>query len=317
VITSAGAVRPARTVVGGQFLLTYPDATVNAGRVFAVWNGIAKNTSPLPEGTFVASMPVGGGAWAKPALIPPLPAIPDTSSPDTATMGSDGKPWVAFTGTDSLAVLHSGHAERQLPPTTCCVYNAGLAVDGKSGATYVAYWSLVTNHQGVFARRLNQDGTAGGPAALLPGSQKGGNVPPLEERVAITGRGHGRPGVYALYETNYPVATGISLIRLGGGRPVQLAKTSFSRGFAGAAVTSGQGGRLWAAWFTGDGAPASLFVRQSNTAVTKWSRTVRVALPSGTSRILKVYVSAQTGRVDVLALITRSGKTAWYATQVR
>jgi hypothetical protein len=41
-----------------------------------------------------------------------------------------------------------------------------------------------------------------------------------------------------------------------------------------------------------------------------------VALPSGTSTIWKVYTSAQSGRLDVVALLTRGGKTAYYATQV-
>jgi hypothetical protein len=314
-ISAAGAVGKARTIVSGQFSLEYPDATASAGRILAIWNGIAKSTGP--EGTFVASMPIGGGSWSAPAVIPPIPADPDVSSSDAATMGSDGKPWVAFDGSFSLTVDHVGHAEHEIPPTACCVYNAGLAVDGKSGATYIAYQSQITKHEGVFAQRLNPSGTASGKAVLLPGSQKHGLTPIVSERIAVTGRGHGRSGVYALYLTNYPAATGINLIRLGGGKAVQLAKTTFSRQFAGAALSSGQGGRLWAAWFTGNGDPASLFVRASNAAVTRWGRALRVGLPSGTSRILKVYISAQAGKVDVLALLTRHGKTAYYATQVR
>lgn len=316
-IAASGAVRKAKTIAGGQFLVTYPDATASAGHIFAIWNGIAKDAPSSPEGTFIATMPIGGGAWSKPTVIPPLPAIPDTSSSDSAAMGSDGKPWVAFDGTDSLTVVHAGRAEQELPLTTCCYINPGLAVDGKSGATYIAYESIITNHQGVFAQRLNQNGTVSGRRVLLPGSEKHGLTPVLNERIAVTGRGHGRSGAYALYMTNYPAATGINLIRLGGGKAVRLAKTSFFRQFAGAALTSGQGGRLWAAWFTGNGDPASMFVRQSNAAVTKWGRALRVGLPSGTSRILKVYISAQVGKVDVLALLTRHGKTAYYATQVR
>ena len=317
VIAASGAVRKAKTIAGGQFLVTYPDATVNAGHVFAIWNGIAKNAPSSPEGTFIATMPIGGGAWSAPANIPPLPAIPDTSSSDSATMASDGKPWVAFDGSFSLTVVHAGQIEHEIPPTACCVTNPGLAVDGKTGATYIAYQSLISKHEGVFAQRLNQNGTASGKAVLLPASQKHGLTPVVSERIAVTGRGKGRSGVYALYETNYPFSTGLNLIRLGGGKARQLAKTSTTRQFAGAALTSGQGGRLWAAWFTGDGAPASLFVRQSNAAVTKWGRAVKVGLPSGTARILKVYISAQAGKVDVLALLTRHGKTAYYATQVR
>jgi hypothetical protein len=54
-----------------------------------------------------------------------------------------------------------------------------------------------------------------------------------------------------------------------------------------------------------------------NAAATKWGRTARVSLPSATSRILKVYISAQNSRVDVLALLTSHGRTAYWSTQVR
>jgi hypothetical protein len=317
VIGAGGAVGKARTIVGSQFLLTYPDAAVSAGRVFAIWNGIAKNSPSSPEGTFISSRPIGGGAWSAPANIPPLPAIPDTSSSDSATMGADGRPWVAFDGTDSLTVDHVGQPEHEIPPTACCAYNAGLAVDGKSGATFIAYQSLVTRHEGVFAQRLNQSGTASGTAVLLPGSVRRGHTPVVSERIAITGRGHGRSGVYALYLTNYPAATAVDLLRIGSRKTLDLAKTSAVRQFAGAALAADPAGALWAAWFTGNGAPASLYVRASNAAATKWGRTVRVSLPSGTSRILKVYISAQNSRADVLALLTRHGKTAYWTTQVR
>jgi len=152
---------------------------------------------------------------------------------------------------------------------------------------------------------------------LLPGSEKRGQTPVVSERIAITGRGHGRSGVYALYLTNYPAATGVDLLRLGSRKALNLARTSAFREFAGAALAADPAGGLWASWFTGNGAPASLYVRNSNAAATKWGRSVRVSLPSGTSRILKVYISAQNSRADVLALLTRHGKTAYWSTQVR
>jgi DNA-binding transcriptional MocR family regulator len=40
--------------------------------------------------------------------VEPLPGVPFTSSSDTAATGSDGKPWVAFDGTDSQAELRPG-----------------------------------------------------------------------------------------------------------------------------------------------------------------------------------------------------------------
>src|SRR5215831_2674110 len=116
------------------------------------------------------------------------PGIPDTSSSDTAATGSDGQPWVAFDGTDSLAVDHFGHPEVELGPTDkCCVVEPGLGVDGQAGTTWVTYASLITGHQGVFARQLSASGRPAGPAQLLPGSATGGNSITPEQRVGTTG----------------------------------------------------------------------------------------------------------------------------------
>jgi hypothetical protein len=56
-------------------------------------------------------------------------------------------------------------------------------------------------------------------------------------------------------------------------------------------------------------------VRASDVNGDTWGKTVRVALPSGTQNVWKVYASAQAGRVDLVVLLTRSGHTAYYATQ--
>src|SRR5262249_40977986 len=144
------------------YLATGPDATAGPAGLQALWNGI--KTSTGPSGTFVATRPASGGSWSVTATVPPLPGIPYTSSSDPATTGSGGKPWVASTGTDSLAVDHLGHAEVELGPTQCCVYEAGLATDGSSGRTWVSYMSLIPNHQGIFVRPLSSSGGAAGAA---------------------------------------------------------------------------------------------------------------------------------------------------------
>jgi hypothetical protein len=197
------------------------------------------------------------------------------------------------------------------------VYEARLAVDGSCGATWLAYQSLITKHEGIYVQRLAQNGTASGARTLLPGSVAHGNTAVVNQRIGVTGRGHGRSGVYVAYETGYPFALGVDLLRLGTRKTVRLASTSTADQFAGATVTADPAGGLWVAWYTGDGAPPSLSVRQSNNSVSKFGRTVRVALPAGTTVVLKVYISAQASRLDVLALLTRRNKTAYWATQVR
>jgi hypothetical protein len=314
-ISAAGTVGKAATVIAGQYEVADPAATVADGHLDAIWNGVA-NVEDNPRGTFVATLS-SRGHWSETAKVLPLSGIPFLSSSDSATTGADGKPWVAFSGTDSLTVLHLGRAEHEIPPTTCCAYNANLAVDGKSGATYVAYSSLVPRHEGVFAQRLNNSGTADGKAVLMPGSVEHGGTAVLNVRVAITGRGPRRSGVYVAYLAGYPIFAHVDVLELGARKPTALASIGGGDSFAGAALTADSAGGLWAAWFEGDGSPAALFVRQSNNAVTKWGKSVRVALPSGTSVVWKVYIAAQGSRLAVLALLDRHGKTAYWATQVR
>jgi hypothetical protein len=317
-VNFSGTVGRAVTIASGGFMFGYPDATVTRTKINTIWNGMLTSSLTSPQGGFISSRGIGGGAWSKPAVIPPLSAQPEDSQPDTAVTGSDGKPWVAFPGggDDSLVLDHVAHPEHQLPPTTCCVLWPGLAVDSSNGATWVAYWSDAANHIGVFARRLNQDGTAAGPALRLPGSVTKGETPELNERIAITGRGQHRAGVYAAYITGWPTALHVNLVRVGHKTPARLASTSAARQFFGVAVSANPAGGLWVAWFSGGSRPG-LTIRESNSSVTKFGRARGVALPSGTSTIWKVYIKAVGSKLDIVALLTRHGKIAYWTTQAR
>ena len=305
------------TIASGLYLVTDPDATATPGGLDAFWNGIQSGKPSSPDGTFEATRPARGGHWKLSGSTPPLPAVPFTSSGDSAGTGSDGKPWVAFTGTDSLVVLHLGHHETRIPPKTgCCVYNPGFGTDGAAGTTWLAYVSVIGGKEGVYSQRLSATAAAGA-ATRLPGSVTGGNTILTSQRIGITGRGRGRAGVYALYAAGYPSPKALDLLRLGTGTPVKVATFGgFSEEVAGDTVTAGPNGRLWTTWFDGDGTPAQLFVRASGTTGLSFGKTVKVKLPAGTSRIYKVYTSAQAGRLDVIALLTAHGSTAYFATQV-
>ena len=305
------------TIANSLYLATDPDATATPSGLDVFWNGIQTNKPSSPEGTFEASRPVRGGHWNLAGSTPPLPAVPFTSSSDSAGTGSDGKPWVAFTGTDSLVVLHKGPPETQIPPKVgCCVYDAAFGTDGTAGTSWLTYISVIGGREGVYAQRLSAAGAAGA-ATRLPGSVTGGNTILAEQRTGVTGRGHGRPGVYAVYPVGYPSPRSLDLIRLGTSSPLKLATFGgFSEEVAGDTVAAGPNGRLWVTWFDGDGTPAQLFVRASGPTGLSFGKTVKVALPAGTSRVYKVYTSAQAGRLDVVALLTRHGVTAYFATQV-
>lgn len=315
-VSYAGAVGRAATIVSAGYQFSDPDATVTGNKIDAVWNGVI-NPPTGPDGAFIASRAIGGGSWSVPSVTPPQPPAPDTSLSDTAATGSDGKPWVAWTGTGTTTVVHVGHPEQQATGSGCCAYYPGLAVDGRSGKAWLGYMSLITGHVGVYLQGLKQDGTHAGKAQRLPGTVSGGSTVPLNARIALTGRGHGRSGVYVAYLAGSSWAGKVDLLKAGTTKAVKLASTTLAHQFACVAVTANSAGGLWLAWTNGDGSKPGLTVRESNKTVSKFGKAMRVALPSGTLTIWKVYVKAVKSRLDVVALLTRHGKIAYYFTQVR
>jgi hypothetical protein len=198
--------RVLRSVVIAKFFLTTdPDAAETSAGLTVAWNGLKTSNALDPKGTFTATRPRSGGSWSLASHVKPLPSVPVTSSSDTMTAGSDGKPFAAFSGTDSLVVVHLGHREVELGPTNkCCVEQAGLATDGRTGTTWITYASIIPGHMGIFARQLTASGRAAGPARLLPGSVTAHNILEPHQRVGTTSRGQGNSGVYALYVHGYP-----------------------------------------------------------------------------------------------------------------
>jgi hypothetical protein len=297
-IAPDGAVGKETTIATGSFP-SDPDATATASGLDAFWIGNLN----LVE----ATRPARGGHWTVQTLNRELTSALSV----TATAGGDGRPWVSWTTGGVLDLLHLGQRQDDVP-TPCCVYDLGMATDGMTGASYVAYLSLVSKREGIWVRRLSLTGVTGS-ALRLPGSVTRGSTVLLDQRVAITGRGHGNAGVYVSYPVGYPAATAVDVYRIGASKPFTLARASQ---IFGTDITAGPNGRLWDAWIVKTLPEWELFVRASNPAATEWSPTARVALPKGTQFIDEVYESAQASKVDLVALLQIDGHTAFYATQV-
>jgi hypothetical protein len=62
-----------------------------------------------------------------------------------------------------------------------------------------------------------------------------------------------------------------------------------------------------------------MFLRLSNAGATSYGPAEKIALPTGTTNVWKVYLSAQATKVDVLVLVTQHGNSkdaAYWDTQV-
>jgi len=112
--------------------------------------------------------------------------------------------------------------------------------------------------------------------------------------------------------------TALDVDRLGS-KPIAVATFKAGQELAGDTVTATPSGRLLVAWFLGRGTAPALFVRLSNATGTKYGKAEKIALPPGTTTIWKVYLNAQTTKLNVLALVTQHGNsktTAYWDTQI-
>jgi hypothetical protein len=293
----------------------YPDGTATPGGVDAFWNGIQSGNPGTPEGTYEATRPLRGGAWHVSPSVTPAANQYWYENLSAAT-GADGKPWVTFTTGGGIAVKHFGHPEYLLNIRSCCQYYQGIGTDGKSGQTWLTYFSNATGQTGTYYQPFTASGRPAGGAKRAPGSATGGNARETSERVTAVGRGHGRPGVYITYLSGYPFARAVDLYRLGAKSAMAVVGLPALNNIGLSTLAADPQGRIWVTWASTIDGQAALYVRRSNAAVTAFSSTANVRLPAGTTNIWRVYVSAQSGRLDVLALLTVHGAIAYWTTQV-
>jgi hypothetical protein len=311
-IAPGGAVGQPVVITAHLNQATFPDATGWDGELHAFWNQVS-NAGKKFTGTAVATWPAGGRHWDPVTGV--SPALNDFwGSSVAAATGADGQPWVAFTDEGGFEVSHFGHAKRQINISACCVYNPGVGVDDSTAAAWLTWYSNTTGQGGIYAQQLNQNGSKVGAAIRLPGSDTGGNAVQPNQRTTATGLGPGRSGVYVSYLSGYPDATHVDVIRLGSRAPVVAG--TLTGGASGTTLAADPAGRLWVAWYRGTVGNPALFVRRASAGASKFGAVQQVPLPSGTSTLWKAYINAQAGRLDVLALLTVHGKTAYWATQV-
>jgi hypothetical protein len=108
----------------------------------------------------------------------------------------------------------------------------------------------------------------------------------------------------------------VDLYRLGAKTATAVAKLPAINNIGLSDLAADPQGRIWVAWASTIDDQAALYVRRSNTAVSAFSGIAKVRLPAGTTDIWRVYLSAQSGRLDVVALVTVHGAMAYWATQV-
>jgi hypothetical protein len=310
-IKANGAAGRSVTIVSHFFSLGVPDATATPSGLDTFWNG-GKSAASSTFGTYEATRPLRGGSWH---VSGPAPTVNINFGTDlAATTGSDGKPWIAFTSEGGIAVRHYGHPERLLKwAGGCCLYETGLGTDGRTGATWLTFNSNASHASGIYTRKLTSSGAPAGPAVRAPGSKL---TPVLLQKMTAVGRGKGRPGVYITYLTGSPFPTAVRLYRLGSKSAMTVDKLGFESSVGLSELTADPHGRIWVAWASTKNGESALWVRRSNGTVQKFGKIQRVRLPVGTDDVWRVYLSATSTRLDIVALLTVHRKIAYWHTQL-
>ena len=312
-IRANGVVGKPVTIQSHIFEANDPDATATSSGLAVFWDEVKSNTPNPTTGTFEATRPSRGGSWRISAITQ---TAFDWQSSLAAAPGTGGLPWTAFGTSDGIAVHHIGHPASDFGFPTCCVTNEGIGTDSKTGTAFATYSSTVTRHSGLYAQRLTAAGRRSGAAILLPGSNVGGSPLVSNQRLTATGLGGNRPGVYLTYRSGPAVARDVELYQVGARRAVKVATFDDGQTLSGSTLAADPFGRLWIAWFRGQNDSFALWVRRAETGASRFGQVKRIALPKGTSSVWKVYINAQAKKLDVVALLTVRGKTAYWATQV-
>ena len=312
----------ARPVLGGYVTLGNP-ALLAEGAGLRVLVGAQRTTDTEDPvvGVLTATAPASGGAWTAPAV---------TTSPDgetgfrsgdvAAVLEPGGTPVVLSSGTGFGVVAHPG-LDPLAPAVSlqdqfagCCIGQAQVVRDPRSGATVAVYQSVIAGNDGVFTQAL--DAATGAPASApvpLPGLGAAGGAglsDPVLARTAVAARAGG--GVYVAVPSGLAIPDRTRLWRVGGGAARTLGRGG-GRHYA-AAVVATPDSRLWVAWTEEGDGDARVVLRRSNPAVTRFGQEIVVDGP-GPGRIHSLDGSSQALRLDLVGTSGTTGTRA-YHTQV-
>src|SRR4051812_11377800 len=194
-VAAAGKLGAAVAIETGWAGVSNPALVAAPGGALRVFFGGIRTTNGDETQTNLStsSAPAAGSPWSlQPGNVAEGGAA--YTSPMSAAALPDGTPLVAW-GSATGVFVHRGLApgsadvDRQAPLGGCCGYDAGLAVDGASGAPFVAWYSNATGHEGVYVQGV--DAATGGPsgaAQLMPGTVTNGNSSPELARTPIAAR---------------------------------------------------------------------------------------------------------------------------------
>jgi hypothetical protein len=302
---------PGNAVTGPNAVYAYNGGVNESVAVIGVAEGLRAFFSglgdslgdPRDDGVETALSTNGGTTWT------PSPAIVSHDSHAYASglgaalapgnvpifaWGDTGPGSAGFhVGLDAASVdVHFGS------PTVCCEYDANVAVDGATGAAFVA-WKFIYSDSGTAVQA-----TSGGDMLQPPGGQ----AAETGIRTPVTGR-LGAGDVFLGYQfgTNQflsrPAVWNVTQRRL-----VDDGHLKGQRNAQAIGLAPGPAGKLWLFYARGD----RLYATRSNDAATRFGAIVSVPKIAGKPQLLNLVGEGSAGPLDLVAVFRNdTGASLW------
>jgi hypothetical protein len=250
---------------------------------------------PGESGTYSATAPAAGTPWSSVAKIANLSGATTVTAvglDGTVFLGQAGGNVSLHRGTDPADPDHTYQA-------SCCSQDAGLAVDGASGAPYLAWITGSPERRLTVRQGSASTGEPVGGALEAPGL---GGTPAdaiVEQMVTISGR-VGAAGVYAAYADRDTDPGELLLWRVGDPAPRQAAIVDGN--ITNPALAPAPDGSLWIMWYE-DAASDKIAARQLRPDGTTLGPITRLDPPPSPvfESIGQITGAAQADRLDLLA----------------
>jgi hypothetical protein len=173
------------------------------------------------------------------------------------------------------------------------------------------------DHAGLWMRRIDQDtGAAAGPLTRLAGSAslRAGELRFRAQQTPVPATAlSGRAGVVVAYPTGSPRTDAVRVWRITAAGVTSSVVASGGAAKHDVAVAADPKGRVWVVW--AETGATRVYARRSNVGATSWGRTQWLKTPKRTEP-RRIAASAQSSRLDLVALFNRGETDNLYHTQV-
>jgi hypothetical protein len=265
---------------------------------------------PQEVGVETALSTDGGGSWT------PSPTIVSNNTPGNiskaytagigAARGSANVPIFAWGDTDPGSGGYHVGLDPAAPDvhigstTECCEYSANVAVDGGTGAPFVAWKYVYGGSSGTAVQAL------GSRELLQPPN---GSAVEAEFRTPITGR-IGAGGVFLAYQfgTN-PFSARPAVWNVTARRLVNDSSFKHQADAQAIGISPGPAGKLWVFYRRG----ARLYATRSNGKATRFGAIVSVPTLPGQPQLLNLVGEGSAGPLDLVAVFRNAGGSSlWH-----